>query len=122
MRVSHSNSEEAINLAMQQSQLDVRSRPGVERVPGINQNGGGGGTAASSNGSVSGGNNRPNNTTPVNSGRPTSLNSTASSMRVSESDVQQLMSMGFTRDQSVHSLMQNNNNLEVALDRLLTGH
>lgn len=117
MRVTHSNSEEQITLAMQQSQLDVRSRPGVERVPGINQ----ASSSASVSGSVSGGgNNRAGSSTPV--GRPTSLSSTASSVRVSESDVQQLMSMGFSRDQSVHSLMQNNNNLEVALDRLLTGH
>lgn len=116
MRVTHSNSEEAITLAMQQSQLDVRSRPGVERVPGVNQSN----NAPSSGGSVSG--NRASTSTPVNGGRPTSLSSTASSVRVSESDVQQLMSMGFTRDQSTHSLIQNNNNLEVALDRLLTGH
>lgn len=43
-------------------------------------------------------------------------------MKYKESDVKQMMRMGFTKDQSVQALIENSNDMEQAISALLSAH
>lgn len=50
--------------------------------------------------------------------RPSIFGFGGSNRKVKESDVKTITSMGFTRDQAVHALMQFDNNVVLAIDSL----
>ena len=140
---------EEVNLAMRQSTADMRARPGVERVGGFSNNNTPSRAPERSqsqynnnlsnsrdsyqqppqqqqsgyNNNQSQYNNHGQSMYSQQGGGGGSHHSpmNSQSTRVDDRDVNELVNMGFSREQATAALLQTNNNVEMALDRLLNG-